>query len=832
MGTFWLKVQENYVIENFDALVKYLRNYQAPADDSVDSDFEDTFKCLHKVALEKCDKARRGSNLFEEYRGDDVVDLTKLVKLATASVLTSYHIRNENDYEMMIALANVLVLNQTGNKDAATYLKFLHFITACIERRPLTELGLNWGSLDQSIEVLTQHLLDTQWNADAENVINFYEQNGLALINRGQLTVSTVNHELYEPHRMKSVITIPEAIDIQSPVADKLKASASTLEVMEKMNELLTELSQFRGTAPKYKGEYQQGDLVPVEITDKGNSIISARTIDPRIKTIKGRVMLKDYKMNEFTILPQDEIYDLLQVGDQIVVEYVKMTQGQFELGKKVYNTFYRDEAERLCDEDAEAQAMFLCTYPGGYRWLTIDGMVVNVLESDPDITEEDRYHIDMIDAGEGTENFYTIHLRYKNIYQLKTSGYGINGKVCTPSMVRKDDDVADRSEFMRRAKEYLLDEFHNYCETEADDVPQLDNIKRLKDPLGFVIAYRSLFFMSHSLDTTMDRIKTLACAILLANCCGDEAKLDKEYMLHEMKYLECGIRFVRGDNPEELKLTHVDSLEGVANVVFQEHLVNVLSTYQQDTGLSTLARPHQDDIDEMEKLVKASNILRGMIHPKSFARIKEEIASRLELSDEYIPEAAGNKEENLTYYGVESDTLEFKSSIVFPPCNRRTSIGIEDPENQKWAIIKTVCGFLNSATGGDLYLGVKDNGYAKGVKDDIEALFKRGRISQPNIDAYRNYVSMMLDQSLKCYKEKKISGMDITNETVSFDIVTDNDLELLHIRVLPFSKDAVALKDRPDFVKRAYIRKSGATKPLEDIEALSDERRRNSAQR
>jgi hypothetical protein len=90
----------------------------------------------------------------------------------------------------------------------------------------------------------------------------------------------------------------------------------------------------------------------------------------------------------------------------------------------------------------------------------------------------------------------------------------------------------------------------------------------------------------------------------------------------------------------------------------------------------------------------------------------------------------------------------------------------------------------------------------------------------------------MMLDQSLKCYKEKKISGMDITNETVSFDIVTDNDLELLHIRVLPFSKDAVALKDRPDFVKRAYIRKSGATKPLEDIEALSDERRRNSAQR
>ncbi len=88
--------------------------------------------------------------------------------------------------------------------------------------------------------------------------------------------------------------------------------------------------------------------------------------------------------------------------------------------------------------------------------------------------------------------------------------------------------------------------------------------------------------------------------------------------------------------------------------------------------------------------------------------------------------------------YGIESQTVEFKTSIVYPADNNM------QPETnlQGAEIVKVICGFLNSDEGGTLYLGVSDLGVATGLTNDMKYL---GR----NEDGYGRYVHNLINREL-----------------------------------------------------------------------------------
>ena len=67
-------------------------------------------------------------------------------------------------------------------------------------------------------------------------------------------------------------------------------------------------------------------------------------------------------------------------------------------------------------------------------------------------------------------------------------------------------------------------------------------------------------------------------------------------------------------------------------------------------------------------------------------------------------------------FYGSESQTIEFKTSIVYPAGNHMRA----DIKEQTFVLMKEICGFLNSS-GGKIYLGVNDNGYATGLAEDLK---------------------------------------------------------------------------------------------------------------
>lgn len=85
-----------------------------------------------------------------------------------------------------------------------------------------------------------------------------------------------------------------------------------------------------------------------------------------------------------------------------------------------------------------------------------------------------------------------------------------------------------------------------------------------------------------------------------------------------------------------------------------------------------------------------------------------------------------------------EAHTIEYKSSLRY---------GYEEDRYNrylKWAIVKTVAGFLN-ADGGDLLIGVDDDARVLGIENDLET-FDRSMDTEGYAAHLRNLLSKTLD--------------------------------------------------------------------------------------
>lgn len=92
-------------------------------------------------------------------------------------------------------------------------------------------------------------------------------------------------------------------------------------------------------------------------------------------------------------------------------------------------------------------------------------------------------------------------------------------------------------------------------------------------------------------------------------------------------------------------------------------------------------------------------------------------------------PEIRDVKKSSYTFanYGDETDTVEFKQSLVFHPKSNDV-----DVDAQIYNIMRSIAGFMNH-NGGTLYIGVKNNGVPMGIELDYPELNKGN-------DSYGNY--------------------------------------------------------------------------------------------
>lgn len=685
--------------------------------------------------------------------------------------------------------------------------------------KDIQSLGLLWRDIDQSADIIFTHLLATRWKSYDKLPNHYYEHFGTTIISNHLITIATVNHEDYKKRMMAHIFPDIGGISLRGLGSDRLKSTASTLDTINKILQLQKEMKRTTPSKVKQLKEYAMWETVPVKITYKTGKFILAKSIDNRYKEINGKVYVDDYKPAGIPLFTAEMISDRLKVGDVINVSYCNNQEFQFVIGWHVYTDFYDDQANMIMHDpdDITEESIFLGNYASGTRWLTASGIILNIYDKMHTQEELDYIHEAMLSNAK-------IEMRISNINHNQDNCL-VNGTVraCTHTDTFEPLTDEDIEEFKREASdalandcvEYLTDIPSDIKTSKDDDDIRFDNID------GPALIYRALYLFSKSQGTTMNRVRMLGLAILLATCCNEEDSEELEFMLHELRYLECGIKFVRGENPSHLSIAHADSISEIAEVAEKDSIVEILKSYKIDDGLSkiplnNLISRDDDTKEDIEKLVEASNILRGKIQDKSLARIKAEIASRLELSDEYIPDLNENEK---TYYGEESIGLEFKSSIVFPPSNRQNASRVSDPDNQKWNIIKAICGFLNSQSGGELLIGVLDTGYACGIKYDIESLYNMGKISLKDPDKYRTYVKCQIEPVFTSYS-KKFGATDIST-FITYDIQKDSEgIEILRIRVSPCTLDAICISNnkafnRPEWVQDSYQRTSGATVPL-----------------
>lgn len=786
--SFWLQVRKEYVVENFESLLIYLRNYNYDASvETEESDFNKSYRCLQQV-VDDLMADMQDDCLFSNAT-DKWGDKTGLnVRIIAAYLLASMK-KNVDDPKVLCQLANLLEL--TGPVSTNEQLDQLYALAInCIEGKRVKSYGFSWNDIANKdtfvVNIFAVKFFATQFENVAKTNLTYYVENkGLLLVRGGRLLIAPMNYFDYRRSRLQSQLKLTDNSEVF--VEEKDYSKKKTLQALQALGKNLVNTALSSKPSPVMRKKvYVPGDGLYVKLTSLDGPIVES--IDPQYEKIKGRISLKTQLFG----LDQNVLMTHLSLNDYLYVNYVGNTAVPFELDKSLLE-FYVDEAKHAFGNKEDA--VYIEPYSVGCRWRTASGLQVNIMGK----TNEE--------IDEAIEKRTPIRVTIAETKVDRSGHYVVNGRYVTDDYpidyLTTGDDFINKSygTFIKHFLEWCTPD-ENYAEGESYALP----LKTV--PADFFT--HLLFERSLNAPDTPKRFIDLIGAELLSIISGNER--DQVFLSHELDYLSCLIHFATGDN-QPLRLDHDSRLDGVGTAVSEEQVVGVLGGYV-DTTVERTGELRQGmnsslDIDYLRNLVDASNTLNGKIGISEINRIKKAMVEYLGVADVFC-----NIYRNITYYGEESDTLEFKSSLVYPSANNMQA----DLTSQKWAILKQLCGFLNTTHGGELLLGVNDNGYSSGLKNDLEWLYSHHYIAEQTMDKLRNYIKLEADKVFTD-EQKLASGTEITATRLSYEIEKNDEGDsILRIQIHPYEYGIVMFRpeiDRPEQIADSYYRTSGATQPM-----------------
>lgn len=785
--SFWLQVRKEYVVENFESLLTYLHEYQYDAAvETGDSDFNKSFVCLQQVVTDLLNDLK--DTCIYHSATDKWGDRTVLNIRMIAAYLLACSKKGKTDYEVLCKLGHLLFVYNPKNEDLID--NFYSLTISCIQRKRVVSYGFTWNDITSNdsfvISMFTIKYFKTLFSDFPKNDTNYYiENHGLMLIHDGHLSIAPMNYYDFRRVKTQPQLNLSDHCDLLVSSREYTKKIALQ-DLYALYNSLSNEALNTKPSPKVSLKTYEPDDGLYVKVISTDGPMVES--IDPKYERISGRLSLKGkpFGIDRFTL------FSHLHAGQYLYVRYVNDNGLQFGLNQSLVE-FYMDEADNAvgCAEDA----VFLDQYTYGNRWLTSSGLQVNIMDK-PD---EDIEHA--IDSGT------PIRVTISEAKNDKSGHYVMNGKYLYDEYPVDDKITGD--DFMAKAHGLFIEHFLEWCTPE--EVYGQDEDKGMPLTLvGADIFSHLLYYRSTIAPDTESRYMALMGAGFLALLASSDN--DKTYIDHEIAYLNCLIHFATGDNTA-LRLGHDDCLDGLQRVEQEEATVAILSKYVDPTidrvKLPTLNRFTSLDLDYLENLVDASNTLNDKIGISEINQIKKTIAGFLEVADVYR-----NIYHDMTFYGEESDTLEFKMSLVYPSGNHMHP----DLVGQTWAIFKQICGFLNTTHGGELLLGVTDYGTSCGLDDDLEYLFNNRLISEKTMDKLRTFLKLKVD---KLFTDDQDIAQDseITATRISY-IIEKNDEghDILRIQIHGYEYGIVAFKpsvSRPAGIAESYLRTSGSTQPV-----------------
>ena len=697
----WLDLRQEYIDDNFDKLIVYLRNNGMGG--SRDAFYGTTLELLQQRVTAVLDELS-GRAVYDEIPRETLI---YYLRLLAVSLLVSPNGERSLAAHMAL-LALLLELNR----------KHADVIAGAIAERLKNErievLGFSWDDVGSTasrfqLEVFAfKASRNVRFSKPLKTPL-YVTKHGTAILSHEGLWLTAAQARRAQNLLSTGACSLETTAGtaLVTPSADRLRLSP-----MMNLNHVEAWVNSFTSgqtaidVKPVVRPELNKGDETVVEILGSEGERFIVRTVDPRYKQLAGEITFNHPNILYYNI---STLMKHIHTGDVIPVTVEKATRGaaRFSFEKQLYHYIVEDCRERVGYADTAAK--FFQKNANTHVWLSIDGFPLYTRPSD-------GYQLG--DYGVLTITEYCTGEHYGRIHATV-----LNEELT-------DDDKFDIEETRRLLLRDFVDATVIPADPEANAGPSFDaTIMRLLT--------RAFFIYQQTLMRPLDRIALLANGRAMACLMGDD--VNASFLKFTNDYLRILVNFATTDGIVDAKLTpDVAYAEAEATHV-RMRVVDILKEYGH-TGHSQVLADAIDDtthpmLARLAQLIQTSNAMQGILSQASLNVIKREIIKTLSLETEQDANLEGD---DSRYMGVESSTVEFKTSIAFPPDNNMQP----NLEVQTRNVMRAICAFLNSSMGGTVYLGVNDAGYVCGLEEDRKYLkfksiddYTRRFIQDPAID-------------------------------------------------------------------------------------------------
>lgn len=693
----WLELKKEYIDDNFGKLQSYLRDCDEKGN-------KDTFYVTTM-------------NLFRERISDLVRELSERPVYAdeqerqqlTANVnmLATYLLADSDD--ALALTAYVAFMNELRQMNPRLADLIVRTIMQRIRYEKVVSLGFTWKDLDKIGTDLFVHNACKQVKFDVElkKPLAFTKYGTALLAKEGLL----LTHDAKDGAKklMKegaNSLDTGLGVTLRTASGEKLKKSlANSVVDMDEYTKdfiLAQAKMQNKPDAKRQLKSYEDGDEVIVRVTSIDRDV-HVETIDPNYNKISGSIK---YERQSLVYYYTDELFQYFHVGDCLTATIKKAAQGVFNIEKQLVAFFVEDTRQTMDDDDSYMLAKLIDEHLNYCAWLTETGVAIRT-EGKGAYRHGDYAFVSVTEYGKGS--FYGL----------------IRGKVREDLSEGLSDSFDEKS-----ARHDCIRAF-----AESTEVPVLKKPEEETGELNPVllrVLLRLLFEYQKSLLKPSDRFRYLANANVMAEMVDDE--LAASYISFARTYLRALIQFVNGEDINAIHLEPEEEYKGAKSTLIRLSIIDLLKEYGRKENSEKLAmaisafEEKLPQLARLARLIQTANSMQDTLSGAALNVIRREIIHTLSIETENDADLEADKG---IYLGVESGTLEFKTSIVFPPDNKMQP----DEYTQNVNVMKGICAFLNSTTGGTLYLGVNDQGYVVGIENDMQYL------KTQTIDAYMRYV-------------------------------------------------------------------------------------------
>lgn len=724
----WLDLKKEYIDDNFEKLLTYLKE----GGQKNDAFYDKTLELLRDRALYLIDNIAKRTLPQDE---EAITERPFNVRLLAAWLLAD----KEGKYAHKTFVAMLGELRMLVPKFSE---ELLQTAMHALFHEKIQDPGIQWSDIIRfSTEIFAYKVINNSKFIVPRLKERWWNNYGAACLSKNSLYLLPTQEEkaLKTLEEMSSCIDSGFGIRVLPFGKEKLKQSQqSDILAIDNFTRAFISEMQKNGTRKKLAKKlpsYSEGDEVTVRITSKVGETIYVETTDPAFNHLQGPIVFgKKSLLYYYTSMFAKN----LELGDVFPAQVLNASKQTFTIDK-TFVDFISDDCKQNC-MDCEFLALLIDTSQHEYVWLTIEGIPVYT-NKDVDYAKGDFAIIDIRKCGTGK-------------YLGK-----INGNILEHTEERFiENDV--RHDCIRA---FLYDP-----EDTADKKAKKEPVIGM-DPEILQLLIRQLFAHQKHLMKPLERTRLLSVARIMAEMQHDDKAA--EYIDFASDYLRALVLFARDEDVYQVSLKIPEDYASSKDALLRLGIVQLLQQWGQNGNDDILNNAKRDFAESMPvlsriaQIIQTANSMREIVTGASLNVLKREIIKALQIETE---DESDLESENGIYLGVESGSVEFKQSIVFPPDND----GQPNEEKQLRNVLRGVCAFLNSETGGTLYLGVSDQGYVKGIQRDLDAL---------NITSPDTFMRLHIQDPAK-----KLLGLDAI-ACMHLELLYDDQVIAIHVDPSPY---------------------------------------------